>query len=143
MNHNNDLLAYNGAWIYPVAGGWEGNLRGFHYSADSLDKLKTKIDVAVKQDDPGNTLKLYSVEPKRYSIFNEDGEETDGPEWLVRIKLVEDEYDDSLSEDSTQEVVLTAPDFDTAVKYAQQYIRKQSHDDPAWFDAEILSINKR
>ena len=41
----NDLISYNGAYLYQVDDGtWEGNLLGFHYSADTLDELKAKID---------------------------------------------------------------------------------------------------
>lgn len=52
---NNDAVAqkdgwtqYNGAWIYPVEGGWEANLNGCHYDDASLELLKRKIDRAVE-----------------------------------------------------------------------------------------------
>ena len=45
----NDLIAYNGAWLYSVWDGmWEGNLRGLHFSANTIDELKAKIDEVVK-----------------------------------------------------------------------------------------------
>ena len=39
---------YRGAWIYPVYGGWEANLDGLHYDAETEDELKAKIDSAVR-----------------------------------------------------------------------------------------------
>ena len=39
---------YRGAWIYPVYGGWEANLDGLHYDAETEDALKAKIDSAVR-----------------------------------------------------------------------------------------------
>lgn len=38
---------YNGAWMYPVSDGWEANLDGLHYEAETEDELKAKIDRAV------------------------------------------------------------------------------------------------
>ena len=143
---NGDMINYKGAWIYPIDGGYEANLRGFHYDAESLDELKSKIDVAVKTDDPGRTLKLYSADPRYYSVMNEDGEDVDGPEWLVVYYLGGVESDDSFEDKDTIEIVLTAPNFEAAVKYAQQYIRKMQSEASTkerWADAEIISIDQR
>ena len=141
-----DMINYKGAWIYPIDGGFEANLRGFHYDAETLDELKSKIDIAVKTDDPGNTLKMYSADPKYYSVMNEDDEEIEGPEWLVVYHLGEDEADDSFEDTYTEELVLTATTFEDAVKYAQQYIRKMQADPDTkdrWINAEIISIDQR
>lgn len=44
----NNMTMYNGAWIYPIKGGWEANLNGCHYDAEDLDTLKQKIDKALR-----------------------------------------------------------------------------------------------
>lgn len=70
-------------------------------------------------------------------------DQDDGPEWAVTYSLSNEEFDDSFDSDNTVEVRLNAVDFDTAVKYAQQYLRKkQTEEDTAdeWSEAEILSI---
>lgn len=143
-----DMINYKGAWIYPVVDGYEANLRGFHYDGLTLDELKAKIDVAVETDDPGQTLKLYSASPDyaRVSFMNEDEEFEDGLEYVVVYHLAEPEEDDSFEDISKKEVIITAPDFETAVKYAQQYLRKMCAKEETkdlWRDAEILSIEQR
>lgn len=45
-----DMTLYNGAWIYPVVGGWEANLYGCHYDAEDLEALKQKIDKALRRN---------------------------------------------------------------------------------------------
>ncbi len=63
---------YNGAWIYPVYDGWEGNLDGLHYSADTEDELKVKIDRAIKNGwTKDNKLKQY---------FKEDADSYEDPD---------------------------------------------------------------
>lgn len=145
LSRNNNLTAYKGAWIYPVSDGWEGNLRGFHYSADTIDELKSKLDAAIENDDPRSTLRLYSAEPKHYTAMDEDEESTeDGIEWSVQFQLnLVDDYDDNMDQDSIEEVIISAPDFDTASKYAQQYARQQAHEDSRWNEAEVISITRR
>ena len=142
-----DLIAYKGAWLYSVWDGtWEGNLRGFHYSADTLDELKDKIDKAVETDDPGQTMKLYSAEPKHFKVVNEDDKEDYDyeDEWAVQYQFEpSDEYDDERDGSDIREVIIAAPDFDTARKYAEQYARKAAHEETGWDRAEIISITKR
>ena len=142
-----DLIAYKGAWLYSIRDDtWEGNLRGFHYSADTLDELKAKIDKAVKTDDLGQTLKLYSAEPKHFKVVNEDDKEDYDyeDEWAVQYQFEpSDEYDDEIEGSYIREVIISAPDFDTARKYAEQYARKVTHEEAEWGRAEIISIIKR
>jgi len=90
-------------------------------------------------------FKLESKELKRYSVMNEDNEE-EGVEWLIQFQLASDEFDDSFDQDYKEEVVIVAPDFDTAYKYAQQYVRKMQLDSETsaqWKGAEIVSVDKR
>ena len=90
-------------------------------------------------------FKLSDKVLKRYSVMNEDDEE-DGVEWLAQFHLSESEFDDSFDENYRDEVVLVAPDFETAFKYAQQYIRsmksKQETKDQ-WSNAELVSLDRR
>lgn len=90
-------------------------------------------------------FKLPEKELKVYSVMNE-GEEEAGFEWLVQFELISDDTDDSFEDNSKEEAIIVAPDFDTAYKYAQQYIRtKQLEDETkdAWKDAEIVSVDKK
>lgn len=66
-----------------------------------------------------------------------------GQEWIVTYHLGNYEYDDDFESDNTVEVSLLAEDIDTAVRYAQQYLRKkQTEEETAdkWADAQILSV---
>ena len=77
----------------------------------------------------------------RKHILFEDVDE--GPEWGVVYNLGIEEFDDSEEDTNTVEIVLNAEDIDTAVRYAQQYLRKmQSEEETAeeWASAEIISV---
>lgn len=77
----------------------------------------------------------------RKRIIFEDIDE--GPEWVTVYHLGYAELDDSIDESDTTEVMFNAKDFDTAVKYAQQYMRKMQTDEETseeWKDAQILSV---
>ena len=143
----NDLIAYKGAWLYPVSDGtWEGNLRGFHYSADTLDELKAKIDMY--NDENELAFKLATSKDYAKPIYGNDqlmeDEEEDIIQWDVQYQLKSaDEYDDDIDGNNIREVIIEADDFDTAVKYAEQYARKSAHEDSSWADAEIISITQR
>ena len=70
---------------------------------------------------------------------------TDGNSYVVVYHLGYEESDDSFDETETVEIELKAPDFDTALKYAQQYLRKmKTEEDSAdtWANAEIVSIEQ-
>lgn len=80
----------------------------------------------------------------RKRILFEDIDE--GPEWVVTYYFGNDEFDDNMNSTNTEEIVLNAIDFDTAVKYAQQYLRKVKSDDKTkeqWRDAQILAVELR
>ena len=147
---NNDLIAYNGAWIYPVEDGWQANLRGFHYSADTQDELKAKIDMY--NDDNEHTFKLATstdyAKPVYGSgdrLFEEDEEEDeDIIQWSVQYNLPDlQDYDDDIDGKFIEEVIIEAPDFRTATKYAEQYARVEAHENDSWSGAEIISIAQK
>lgn len=142
---NNDLTAYNGAWIYPVKDGWEANLRGFHYSADTLEELKAKIDMY--NDDNERAFKLATSTDYARPVYGsgdklfEENEEEEVIQWAVQYNLPDlEDYDDSIDGKFIEEVIIEAPDFRTATKYAEQYARAEAHDNDAWRGAEIISI---
>lgn len=69
--------------------------------------------------------------------------EDEGPEWVVVYHMGSTEFDDDMNNSETTEITLNAPDFETAVRYAQQYLRKmKSEEDTAeeWADAEIQAV---
>lgn len=70
----------------------------------------------------------------------------EGLEWEVIFYLGEPEIDDSIEDHSQVKRVVEAPDFETAVRYAEQYMRKMKlEEDTAekWANAEILSVVMR
>lgn len=67
-------------------------------------------------------------------------------EWIGTIGFDEPEIDDSMEDMEYEEISVFAPDFDTAVKYVDQYVRKMQLDETAdskWKDATILSVQLR
>lgn len=80
----------------------------------------------------------------RKRILFEDVDE--GPEWVAVYYLGSEELDDSFEETDKTEIILNAVDFETAVKYAQQYLKKMQSDEETadqWRDAQILSVELR
>lgn len=90
---------------------------------------------------------LFTIAPKpqlRYSVIRE-GEEESGIDWLVQFELDPPEFDDSFDSNYREEIVITAPDLDSAHKYAQQYIRTmqlKSETKDQWKTARIVSVDK-
>jgi hypothetical protein len=80
----------------------------------------------------------------RRRILFEDTDE--GPEWVAVYYLGTEELDDSFEETDRKEAIFNAIDFDAAVRYAQQYMRKMQSDEETsedWKDAQILSVELR
>lgn len=80
----------------------------------------------------------------RKRILFEDIDE--GPQWVVTYHFGNNEFDDNMSETSIEEIILNATDFDAAVKYAQQYLRKMQTEEETkeqWQDAQILAVELR
>lgn len=128
-------VKYKGSIIYPVSGGFEANLKGFHYEDKTFSGIKSKIDQAVSSNDVENTLKLYSAEGdfSKPKLFEDSGEETESK---FTAKYI-------LDDGNVSTVTLDADSFDSAVKYALQYVRKMQLDDSTadqWSDAKLLSL---
>ena len=66
-------------------------------------------------------------------------------EFVVTVHFSESDIDDSMEDLSQEQFTIEAVDIETALKYAQQYIRKMQFEseDSKWEDAEILSIDRR
>lgn len=82
----------------------------------------------------------------RTRVLFEDNNQDEGPEWVVVFSFTNSEFDDDLEDNSTEEISINAVDFETAVKYAQQYLRKMKTEDESsekWADAEIISVEMR
>lgn len=58
---------YKGAWIYPIKNGFEANLDGLHYEAESEEELKAIIDDAIKNGFTKDKKLSKYIEPKRIS----------------------------------------------------------------------------
>lgn len=85
---------------------------------------------------------IEMIERRRLLVENEESE----LEWVVVYHLGYSDFDDEIDNSDIHEAVLNAPDFDTAVRYAQQYLRKmQTEEETAseWSSAQILSVELR
>ena len=84
---------------------------------------------------------------KRTKLILEDSEQDkNDPEWVATIYFGEPEVDDAMEDAPTEEVIVNAPDFDTAAKYVSQYVRKMQLDEETrdkWKDATILAVQLR
>ena len=80
----------------------------------------------------------------RKRIIFDDAEA--GQEWVAAYHLGMSDYDDDMSSNDIAEISFNAADFDTAVKYAQQYLRKMQIEEETadkWTSAEIMSVEMR
>ena len=78
---------------------------------------------------------------ERKRILFDDNET--GPEWVVTYHLGYSDFDDDIDNNDVVEIILNAPSFDTAAKYAQQYLRKMQVEEETsseWSQAQILSV---
>lgn len=83
-----------------------------------------------------------NTERKRILFEQEDK----GPQWVAVYHFGYDEFDDSFESSDTTEIVFNAPEFDTAVRYAQQYMRKMQIEETTqekWANAQIVSVELR
>lgn len=79
-------------------------------------------------------------------LESDDTQNKTDPEWIATIGFKEPEIDDSMDNMEYEEISVFAPDFDTAVKYVDQYVRKMQLDETAdskWKDATIFSVQLR
>lgn len=79
-------------------------------------------------------------------LESDDTQNKTDPEWIATIGFEEPKIDDSMDNMEYEEISVLAPDFDTAVKYVEQYVRKMQLDETAdskWKDATILSVQLR
>ena len=146
LSDRKDWTNYRGAWLYPTPYGYEANYKGFHYEASSIEALCRKIDGAIDYEQSLPSQDYITANKRSYIPFLDEDDNTTA-EWAIVFQLNSDDtIDDDFSETPFKEVVIQADDFDSAVKYAQQYIRKmtlnsETHDQ--WVNAEVVSIDLR
>ena len=69
--------------------------------------------------------------------------EDQGPEWVVVYHLGYTDFDDDFENKDITEIILNAEDFEHAVRFAQQYLRKMQTEEETserWANAQILSV---
>ena len=79
--------------------------------------------------------------PQRKKIIFDDNEE--GETYIATFIKKSSDIDDDFESDDSVEIMLTASDFNTAVRYAQQYLRKMKSDEESkdeWVSAELVSV---
>ena len=103
---------------------------------DLVEQSETHSDI---EEEPG--IESVSAEVITEAELDDD----DGPSWIISYSL--SNTNESLNEeeeiDSNITDIITAPDIETAVKYAEQNARIKAKEDPKWHDAEVVSIKKK
>ena len=78
-------------------------------------------------------------------LIEADLSDEEGPEWIITYDLKS--TNESLTEDEETESdnvdVITAPDIESAAKYAEQNARIKARENPSWNSAEVISIEKK
>lgn len=148
----NDLISYNGAYLYQLTDGtWEANLYGFHYSAPTIDELKAKVDKykgSAYDSFKTATSKTYAapVYGSENNLF-EDADDGEEIVWaaVYYLPAKSSDIDDDFENKNEVTVDIVASDFESASKYAQQYIIKmlKGEDAHEWQNAEILSLERK
>ena len=143
----------------------------FHVTVDALGQIVITLDVNLEDtnsygefieviENKEADLVVESIEDKKNTeepdiesisaevLTEAELEDEEGPEWLVNYDL--NIINESLNEaDEVDEIessttdTITAPDIETAVKYAEQNVRIKAKEDSKWSDAEIISIKKK
>lgn len=129
------------------------NLEDTNSFGEFIEVVENKeIDLITEEDlaqyiDTAETLEeipdTSSVEAEVLTEAELSDEE--GPEWVITYSL--NTKNESLNEDTGSEVsntaVITAPDIQTAIKYAEQNARVQAKENNNWVDAEVISVKKK
>ena len=79
---------------------------------------------------------------RKHVIF---GDDEASQKWVVVYSLTSPEIDDDFETFDNPEIIFSAKNFETAVKYAQQYLRKKQTEEETsveWAGADILSIEQ-
>lgn len=74
--------------------------------------------------------------------LKEEIEDVPEVEWVATFDNVNESLIEDASELPSNQVVINAPDLDTAAKYAQQQARINAKENPNWDDAELVAIKK-
>ena len=76
-------------------------------------------------------------------FLNEEDDLETGLTWVASYYLGTEELDDSFDDEEVVEVNLEAETFEDAVRYAEQYLRKQQVEESTaekWAKAQLISV---
>ena len=77
---------------------------------------------------------------RKHILFGDDESDT---QWVAEYTMSLDEFDDNFQSEDVTEIDFRAFDFDTATRYAQQYLRKMKSDESTsekWENAQLISL---
>ena len=103
------------------------------------DKIDNSEEPNVEIDEPDTSSISAEV------LIESELSDEEGPQWIVTYDL--DTTNESLTEAEEDEInktdIITAPDIESAAKYAEQNARIKARENPRWKSAEVISIEKR
>lgn len=99
---------------------------------------EAKEDTSVEDEELEDDLS--SIEA---NVITEADESEEEPEWIVTYNLGEMLHEDISDETPSNEIILNAPDIETAIKYAEQNARIKAKEEPNWKEAEVISVKKK
>lgn len=146
---------YKGAWMYPVYGGWEANLDGLHYDAETEDELKAKIDRAVsggytKTDKLAALHNDSSKLPPYGGMLDEDAQLDDISEEALhegaaRYQVIVDAAtpDYVVSEHEFLRDAIESAKEEIAMSWASNVRIKDLSDESCWHDVENAEADLR
>lgn len=126
------------------------NLEDTDSYGDFIEVIENKeADLVVESIEDKENVEEPDIESISAEVLTEaELDDEEGPQWVVNYDLnitneslnEADEVD--VAESSTTDII-TAPDIETAVKYAEQNARLKAREDSKWSDAEVVSIKKK
>lgn len=99
------------------------------FKLEISDKARKLLDDIIETD--------FSTES-----LQEEVEDVPEVEWIATFDNVNESLTEEASELPSNQVVINAPDLDTAAKYAQQQARINAKENPNWDNAELVAIKK-
>lgn len=127
---------------YAAFDGVEGHAKFVSFEIETNAALVTEDleEVADEAEDTNDEPDIESISAK---VVEEDLDDEEGPEWKIVYELPINEDLEDESEKPANVEIITAPDAETAAKYAGQHARIMAKEDPKWSEAEIISIQKQ
>lgn len=116
--------------------------------------VNLETDLVVEEAENASEVESEADKPSAEDIEEIEAEvlteaelsDEEGPQWLITYELnpvteslTENESDDQASNTA----IITAPNIESAAKYAKQNAILKARDNDSWADAEIISIEKK